>query len=98
MRVTFNSLAALLICGAGAAQAQGAADRTTDQYTCKDVMRETGMGRDVAIAFVHGIFLGKSGGNKFNVEVLSKQTDAFIERCLDNPNEKAMDAMTKVKG
>jgi hypothetical protein len=28
---------------------------------------------------------------------LAKQTDAFVNRCLDNPNEKAIDAMTKVK-
>ena len=99
MRTTLISLlAAGLTCGAGTALAQTTADRTTDQYTCKDILRETGQGRDVAIAFVHGYFLGKSASNKFNLEVLSKQTDAFVERCLDNPTEKVIDAMTKVKG
>ena len=82
---------------AGPVSAQDAGDRSTDQYTCKDIMRENASNRDVAIAFVHGLFLGKSGNSKFNLNVLAKQTDAFIERCLDNPNEKAMDAMAKVK-
>ena len=81
----------------GSVSAQDAGDRSTDQFTCKDIMREDATNRDAAIAFVHGFFLGKAGNTKFNLNVLEKQTDAFIERCLDNPNEKAMDAMTKVK-
>jgi len=97
MRKTLIGLAAVLTCGVGVAQAQPV-ERTTDQYTCKDIMRETGAGREVAVAFIHGYFLGKASATKFNLEVLGKQTDAFIERCLDNPNEKAMDAMAKVKG
>src|SRR5262245_20200818 len=79
------------------AAAQDSGQRSTDQYLCKDVMREQGSNRDVAIAFIHGIFVGKSGATVFNIAALQKQTDAFIERCLDNPGEKAMDAMAKVK-
>lgn len=82
---------------AGAAHAQDKGDRTIDQYACKDVMRESGANRDVAIAFLHGFILGKSGDNKFNVETLRKQTDAFIERCLENPAMKAFDAMNDAK-
>ena len=81
--------------GAASALAQDIGDRTTEQFTCKDIMREGH--REISIALIHGIFLGKSGSSKFNLEALMKQTDAFIERCLDNPNEKAMDAMAKVK-
>lgn len=77
--------------------AQDTGDRSTDQFMCKDIMRENASNRDVAIAFVHGLFIGKSGMSKFNLRILEKQTDAFIERCLDNPNEKAIDAMAKVK-
>jgi hypothetical protein len=82
---------------AGTAYAQGSPERTVEQYACKDVMRESGSNREVAIAFLHGFLLGKSGSSKFNIELLQKQTDAFVDRCLDNPNERAMDAMTKVK-
>ena len=78
------------------AQTQG--DRTVEQYTCMDVMREAGPHRDVAIAFLHGYLIGKSGTSKFNIEVLAKQTDAFIEQCLENPKEKAQDVMLKIKG
>ena len=44
-----------------------------------------------------GSLLENPQNSKFNLSILAKQTDAFIERCLDNPNEKAMDAMAKVK-
>jgi len=78
--------------------AQDSKDRTVEQYTCKDVMRESGANREVVIAFLHGFLLGKSGSSKFNVDALRKQSDDFIERCLDNPGEKAVDAAAKVKG
>jgi len=77
--------------------AQDTAERTIDQYACKDILRESGSNRDVAIAFLHGFLLGKSGGSKFNLDALKKQTDAFLERCLDNPHDKAVDVMMKVK-
>jgi len=77
--------------------AQSDADRTVSQYTCKDIMRENGDTRDVAISFLHGYLLGKSGGSSFNVATLEKQTDAFIDYCLDHPGEKAEDAMKGIK-
>jgi len=85
-----------VICAASVS-AQDNSDRTADQFTCRDVMRQSGPSREVTIAFVDGYLLGKSGGNKFNVAAMALQTDAFIERCLDNPNEKAVDAMAKVQ-
>ena len=72
-------------------------DRVVDQYQCKDVMRESGANRDVAIAFLHGFMLGKANTSNFNLDVLERQTDSFIERCLNNPNEKAVDAMAVAK-
>ena len=82
---------------AGSVSAQDKSDRTADQFICKDVLRQNGPSREVAIAFVHGYLLGKSGGTKFNVAAMAQQTDAFVERCLDNPNEKVLDAMMKVQ-
>jgi hypothetical protein len=70
--------------------------RSVDSITCKDVMR-TGDDRDVTIAFLHGFLLAKTGGANIDVEAMAAQTDAFVERCLDNPAEKAIDAMTAVK-
>jgi hypothetical protein len=92
--------AAILLTGlsSGRIRAQDANSRTIDQYTCKDVMREHGGNRDVTIAFLHGYLLGKSGHSTFNIDELHKQTSAFIEHCLDNPGERAVDAMSGIKG
>lgn len=84
-------------CGVRPLGAQEPGDRTVEQYKCKDVIRDSGSNRDVAIAFLHGFLTGKSGSSKFNVDAIHKQTNAFIERCLDNPNETALDAMLSVK-
>ena len=80
------------------ADAQPAKDRTVEQYLCKDVMRESGENRDVAIAFLHGFLLGKSGKSNFNVDTLRKQSDQFIEACLEKPGDRAINVMTAVKG
>jgi hypothetical protein len=88
-------LSALITSHAVSAEPQ---PRTIEQYLCKDVMRDSGANRDVAIAFLHGYLLGKSGSSKFDLEVLHKQTDDFIEQCLDNPAQKAVDVMAKIKG
>jgi hypothetical protein len=92
-----GSILFLFALGLGPASAQNAKDRTVEQYPCKDVVRESGADRDVAIAFLHGFLLGKSGGSKFNLDVLHKQSNDFIERCLDNLAERALDSMSKVK-
>ncbi len=74
-----------------------AQDRTVAQYSCKDVMRESGPDRDVAIAFLHGFLLGNSGADKFNVDDLRRQSDQFVEACLEKPGSKAIDVMSTVK-
>lgn len=91
--------AVILLTGSAVpASAQNSKDRTIEQFFCKDIMRDSGANRDVAIAFLRGFLLGKSGSTKFNVDVLHKQSEDFIEYCLTNPNEKAMDAMAKIIG
>src|ERR1700759_1127635 len=100
LRKSFGRLAIILSTGFGPmppAAAQTATDRAVELFTCKDVMREPNASREVAIAFLHGYLLGKSGGSHFNVEVMEKQTSAFIENCLDNPQSKAADVMAKLK-
>jgi hypothetical protein len=79
------------------AMAQQDLDRTVEQYSCKDVLRESGASRDVAIAFLHGFLLGKSGTTKFNLDTLRAQTDQFVEACLDKSGAKAIDVMSSIK-
>jgi hypothetical protein len=88
---------ALLLAASPMAQAQDSKDRRVEQYECRDIMRESGANRDVSIAFLHGFLLGKSASASFNLDKIKQQTDAFIERCLSNPAEKALDAMAAVR-
>jgi len=95
--IGLTALAGLVACHAsGPAMAQANSDRTIEQFTCKDIMRETGNNRGAAIAFLHGYLLGKSGASKFNLDILQKRTDEFVDRCLDNPQSKAEDIMSAV--
>ena len=80
------------------ANAQDNTVRKVGEYTCKEVLRENGASRDSAIAFLHGFLMGKAGTDEFDLGKLSAQTDAFIDTCLDNPADKAIDVMSKVKG
>ena len=93
--------AALVVAGGGWAAAQQNNQqnniRNVQQYLCKDVMREHGNNRDVAIAFLNGFLLGKSGSPAFDIDALHTRTTDFMEYCLDHPAEKAVDAMEKVK-
>ena len=91
------ALIAALACSTGPAGAQDNLNRTIDQYKCRDVMRESGANRDIAIAFLHGFLLGKSGSQNFNLDALHKQTEAFVDHCLSNPDGKAVDSMMAVK-
>jgi HdeA/HdeB family len=100
MNLTCRTAMIVLVAGLSvplALRAQDSKDRTVDQYKCRDVIRESGPNRDIAIAFLHGFLLGKSGAGGFNLDTLHNQTESFVERCLSNPDEKAVEAMTAVK-
>ena len=95
--------ALLLVAGHGAAQTPSAkaaakSDQSDDleRYLCKDVMRMTGEDRIIATAVLHGYTLGKKNATKYVPLELSKITDSFVEHCLNNPNDKALQAFTKL--
>lgn len=101
LEATTNAFALALVlvavCAAAPAIAQASSQRQIDKFTCKDVMKEPNTSREVAIAFLHGYLLGKSGMSTFDVDQLKAQTDSFIDQCLDHPGEKAVDTMTRLK-
>lgn len=78
------------------AQEEMTAERNLNDYSCKDVMLFTIDHREIAIALLHGYFLGKKGTKTFNIDTLSKRTDKFIDYCLDNPTAKAIDSMARL--
>jgi hypothetical protein len=97
---TYIVCAGAILTSASAAMlpAHATEERAVENYSCKEIMRENGVNRNTAIAFLHGFLLGQSNSSKFSVETLTKQTDAFVDQCLDNPAAKAVEVMAKIKG
>ena len=69
--------------------------KNVNDFLCKDILRTSGEDRNVAVAFMHGYLLGKSGKSSFNKEKLSEATDKFIEACLDNTKAGAVATLGK---
>ena len=95
--------AGLLLVGAHAtAQTSSAKSAKSDaaddleRYLCKDLMRMSGDDRVIALSALHGYTLGRKGTTKYVPSELSKTSDAFVEHCLSNPNDKALQAFTKL--
>ena len=63
---------------------------------CKDVMRQTGEDRVIALAMVHGYRLGKKNTTQCNPQELVEISDKFVEYCLDHPSEKALASFEKI--
>jgi hypothetical protein len=81
---------------AGNAMGQDANVKDLKSYSCKDIMRFSGGDRDLAIGVLHAFLLGKKGTTQFDVQKLADSTDNFIEACLDNPNDNALELMEKL--
>ena len=64
--------------------------KNINDILCKDVLRTSGNDRDIAMAFMHGYLLGKSGKDVINRPKLYKASDDFIEACLNDTNSKAI--------
>lgn len=95
--LTAAAISLSLVAFSGMVSAQEeTADKNLNDYSCKDVMVFTIDHREIAIALLHGYFLGKQGTTSFNTETLAKRTDHFIDYCLDNPTAKALDAMARL--
>ena len=86
---------ALCVALSGVSMAQDKGPKDLNDYICKDIMRMSGEHRSIAIAFLHGYFLGKKESTAFDTQKMAEATDRFIEYCLDNPGAKALDAMGK---
>ena len=71
------------------------AARDINDITCRDVIRMSGDDRDIAVAFLHGYILGDGDSTEFIVEELYLATDLFIEYCLDNTDDVAVEALRK---
>jgi hypothetical protein len=99
---TFHAAAAVLavLSFAGtnvlAADPAGQNARDLKSNTCKDMMRLSGVDRDVAMALAHGYVLGKKGTTKFEIDKLTQVSEKFFDHCLDNPKDNALAAFEKI--
>ena len=80
---------------AGAAHAGDTQTKNVNDFLCKDILRTSGDDRDIAVAFMHGYLLGKSGKETFEKATLMAATDNFIEACLDNTGAVAVKTLGK---
>jgi hypothetical protein len=94
--VTAALASALLSGGAAIAAEEPSSQKDLSAFLCKDVMRLSGSERENALALVHGYRLGKMGTTQYEIEPLSDLTDRFIDHCLDNPNDKALETFQKL--
>ena len=63
------------------------------EVTCKEVMRLSGDARDEVVSFLHGYLAGEAKKPVIDVVKLGHATDNFLDKCLDSPNDKALDTL-----
>ena len=91
------ALTSALFVGASATSAEEpSTQKDLNAFLCKDVMRLSGNEREYSLAFVHGYRLGKKGTTQYEIEALAAINDKFIDHCLDNPGDKALEAFEKI--
>ncbi len=89
-----RTIVALALAIAIAAPASAQEDkRNVADVECKAVMRLNDRERENTIVFLHGYLAGKKGELVIDVAKLSAATDKFIDHCLDNPKDKAVEVM-----
>jgi hypothetical protein len=66
-----------------------------NDYTCKDFMILSGKDRDIALAFAHGYRLGEKKTTQYSTQLPAEATDKFIDYCLENPGQNALESRRK---
>jgi len=66
-----------------------------NDYDCRDILLANGAERDLAIMFVQGFYVGKSGKTTYDRNKLAGATDKFLDLCIDKPDAKVLATMDK---
>ena len=66
------------------------ADTDIGDATCREVLTLSGEEKDFVIVFLHGYVLGTTGATSYNTDALADITDAFLNSCIDRPEESAL--------
>ena len=76
----------------------GSADnamRDMNHYSCRDILLASGEERDLAVMFLQGYFVGKSGQSTFDRDKLARATDKMLDLCLDATDGNLVETMAK---
>ncbi len=60
-----------------------------------DILLAAGDERDLAIMFIQGYFVGKTGKTTYDSNKIAEATDRFLDLCIDGPNSKVIATMAK---
>jgi len=69
-----------------------------NEFTCKDMLIRSGFERDFTMAYMHGFMSGKVNETEFDVEKLTRATDAVLEYCISKPDATILSAFEEARG
>jgi hypothetical protein len=79
------------------AQDNGAVDAgvrklSIGNMTCRSLLQASGTQRDLLLALFHGYVAGKQGTPELDTVRMSFLTDAVVDHCIDNPDDRVLAA------
>jgi hypothetical protein len=66
-----------------------------NDYTCREILLANGEERDLAIMFLQGFYVGKSGKTTVDRNKLADATDILLDMCIADPDSKVLGTMEK---
>lgn len=94
LRPTLSALALIAALPLAAAEtpADAAPSLDVEAMTCRALLQTGGNERDLLLAFLHGYAAAKAGTGAPGLEAMATLTDQVIDRCIDAPNQRVLDA------
>lgn len=106
-QVRTTSLSALAVALAGAlvagtvhaqsAPALGPQQQAINELECRTLLRLSGDERDFTLLYLHGFVSGRKNQLLLPIVDLSLATDKLIDRCIENPKDKALAVLEQVR-
>jgi hypothetical protein len=69
-----------------------------DQWTCGDMLRETGDSRDFTMIYLHGFISGLKSEMVMDTVELTAATDRILDICIADPKSNLLKAFEKARG
>ena len=69
-----------------------------DEWTCGDMLRETGDSRDFTMIYMHGFISGKKSEMVMDTLELTQATDRLLDICIADPSANLLKSFEKARG